>query len=62
MESQLNELRHFGDYMAQHGQYVVRAMLILVLGLIAAGLTWSAAFALFVVRYGPMLLRPRISS
>lgn len=30
--------------------------------LIVAGLTWSSAFALFVFRYGPMLLRPRISS
>jgi len=38
METQLAELRHFGDHMLQHGQYMVRAMLILVLGLIAAGL------------------------
>ena len=30
--------------------------------LIIAGSTWSAAFALFVVRYGPMLLRPRVVS
>ena len=30
--------------------------------LVAAGSTWSAAFALFVVRYGPMLLRPRVVS
>jgi uncharacterized protein involved in response to NO len=29
--------------------------------LIAAGLTWSAAFMLFVIRYGPVLFRPRIS-
>ena len=28
--------------------------------LIVAGAAWSAAFALFVVRYGPMLARPRI--
>ncbi len=38
MESQLIEWQHFGNYMSQHGQYVVRAMLILVLGLIGAGL------------------------
>jgi len=30
--------------------------------LIGAGLAWSAAFALFVVRYGPILLRPRLTS
>ncbi len=30
--------------------------------LIAAGSIWSAAFALFVVRYGPMLLQPRLAS
>jgi hypothetical protein len=36
MEEQFAELRYFGDYMVGHGQYVVRAMLILVLGLIAA--------------------------
>jgi uncharacterized protein involved in response to NO len=30
--------------------------------LIAAGSTWSAAFILFVVRYGPMLLRARVAS
>jgi len=30
--------------------------------LVAAGLAWSAAFALFVVRYGPILLRPRLTS
>jgi uncharacterized protein involved in response to NO len=30
--------------------------------LIAAGAAWSGAFALFVVRYGPMLARPRIAS
>jgi len=28
--------------------------------LIAAGVLWSGAFALFVVRYGPILLHPRI--
>jgi uncharacterized protein involved in response to NO len=27
--------------------------------LLAAGAAWSAAFALFALRYGPMLLRPR---
>ena len=30
--------------------------------LVAAGTAWSAAFALFAIRYGPMLLRPRIDS
>jgi uncharacterized protein involved in response to NO len=28
--------------------------------IIVGGLTWSAAFALFVLRYGPMLVRPRV--
>jgi small conductance mechanosensitive channel len=38
VENQLAEFRQIGDYMVQHGQYVVRAMLILVLGLIVSGL------------------------
>lgn len=30
--------------------------------LMAAGLLWTAAFALFLVRYGPMLVRPRLAA
>jgi uncharacterized protein involved in response to NO len=30
--------------------------------LVAAAIFWVAAFALFIVRYGPMLLRPRLAS
>ncbi len=30
--------------------------------LTAAGLLWISAFGLFVIRYGPMLLRPRLAS
>jgi small conductance mechanosensitive channel len=38
MEEQLTELKYFGEFMLQHGQYIVRAMLILIVGLIAAGI------------------------
>lgn len=30
--------------------------------LMAAGLLWTSAFALFLVRYGPMLVRPRLAA